>query len=222
MAKNRLLIAASTLPPTESDLPAYIAELERVGIDMLHCDVMDGKFVSSATYNHALLKVLRDKTKLPFDVHLMVSEPAGDIAAYADAGADYITVHFEAFEDKQDLVSTLAAIHDAGLKAGISLKPKTAVSELVPYLELVDLVLVMSVEPGAGGQGMLDGSAERVAEFSRLREELWLGFVIEVDGGVNLNNVSAIRQAGADIVVIGSALYKAEDKSEFVKEVWSA
>jgi len=216
---KKLLVSASTLPPDETKLADYIKELRGAGVDMLHCDIMDGKFVQGKTYDFKLLGKLRKISSLPFDVHLMVENPASLIGLYIKNGADFLTVHLEAFTDAAMLRTALESLKASGMRVGLSIKPKTPLEEIFPYMNLLDLVLLMSVEPGAGGQSFLEGSLRRIAALKSKREKEGLSFLIEVDGGINLTNVSAIRRAGADIVVVGSALFNAEDKGAFISAV---
>lgn len=179
--------------------------LERAGADWVHVDVMDGHFVPNLTFGPKMVSDLHRATSLPLDVHLMIERPDDWVDRYVDAGAAYLVVHVEA---ARDVTSTLAHIRFRGAKAGITLNPDTPVEAIVPYLAEVDLALVMSVNPGFGGQKFIDGALGRL---QRLRSEIdarRLAVELEVDGGVKLDNVRRVLDAGASVVVAGSAVFE--------------
>lgn len=196
-------IAPSILSADFARLGAEVKALEKAGADLIHLDVMDGHFVPNLTFGPMLVKAIRPYTTLPFDVHLMMTNPAPFIAEFARAGADMITVHLESDADIADLI---ALIKKEKKKAGISIRPKTSVSKLLPYLPMIDLVLVMSVEPGFGGQPFIKHSLEKIVELNALigRKNVQ----ISVDGGINDITAPACILAGADILVAGSYVFK--------------
>lgn len=196
-------IAPSILSADFAKLGAEVRALEKAGADLIHLDVMDGHFVPNLTFGPMLVKAIRPYTTLPFDVHLMMTNPAPFIAEFARAGADMITVHLESDADTADLI---ALIKKEKKKAGISIRPKTSVSKLLPYLPMIDLVLVMSVEPGFGGQPFIKQSLEKIVELKALigRKNVQ----ISVDGGINNITAPACVLAGADILVAGSYIFK--------------
>lgn len=196
-------IAPSILSADFARLGAEVKALEKAGADLIHLDVMDGHFVPNLTFGPMLVKAIRPYTTLPFDVHLMMTNPAPFIAEFARAGADMITVHLESDADIADLI---ALIKKEKKKAGISIRPKTSVSKLLPYLPMIDLVLVMSVEPGFGGQPFIKNSLEKIVELKALigRKNVQ----ISVDGGINDITAPACILAGADILVAGSYVFK--------------
>ncbi len=196
-------IAPSILSADFAKLGAEVRALEKAGADLIHLDVMDGHFVPNLTFGPMLVKAIRPYTTLPFDVHLMMTNPAPFIAEFARAGADMITVHLESDADIADLI---ALIKKEKKKAGISIRPKTSVSKLLPYLPMIDLVLVMSVEPGFGGQPFIKHSLEKIVELKALigRKPVQ----ISVDGGINNITAPACILAGADILVAGSYVFK--------------
>ena len=183
-------------------------------IEYIHVDVMDGMFVPSISYGMPVIKSIRKSTGKVFDVHLMISEPIRYIADFAASGADMITVHVEACSD---VVATIEKIREYKLKVGITLNPDTPVSAIKPYLNRVDMVLIMSVNPGFGGQKFITSSVDKIKEVKRLRDELNLSYDIEVDGGINIDNLATVLEAGANVIVAGSAIFRG-DAAENVKK----
>lgn len=174
----------------------------------IHVDVMDGVFVPNISFGFPVLRAIRQVATKPLDVHLMITEPERYIARFAHDGADWITFHLEATEDAQHCVHL---IRESGAKVGISIKPKTPVESLRPILPQVDMVLIMSVEPGFGGQKFIPESLGRIRELRRMAEELNPDLQIEVDGGISSANAGALYEAGANVLVAGSSVFKAEN-----------
>jgi ribulose-phosphate 3-epimerase len=201
-------IAPSILSADFSRLGEEIAAVETAGADWIHIDVMDGHFVPNITIGPGLIASLRKTTKLPFDVHLMIENPEKYIDAFAKAGSDRITVHAEA---TGHLHRTVAMIREKDLKAGVSLNPATPLCQVEPILPDVDLLLVMTVNPGFGGQKFIEGMLSKIAAAKRMIQEIAPGVLLEVDGGVTLKNIRAIADAGADILVAGSAVFGSGD-----------
>jgi ribulose-phosphate 3-epimerase len=199
-------LAFSILAADFAHLADEIGRAERGGGTIVHVDVMDGHFVPNITFGPPVVKAIRPVTKLALDCHLMIENPDQFIPAFAEAGADMVGVQVEAC---RHLNRTLQLIADHGMKAGVVLNPATPVEMVFEVLPMVHHVLVMSVNPGFGGQSFLPRSIERIAELRRLREELGLGYRIEVDGGIAHDTVASVVEAGADMLVAGSAIFEA-------------
>jgi len=198
------LIAPSILTADFSNLAQQIRYLELGGADWIHCDVMDGKFVPNITFGPVVIKAIRKVTTLPIDAHLMIFTPDAFLEDFAEAGASSLTVHQEAVIH---LNRTLTRIRELGLMTGVSIIPSTPVSTLLEVIEIVDLVLIMSVNPGFGGQNFIPNSIRRINELAELREKYKLNFLIEIDGGITINNIQEISSAGCNVFVIGNSIF---------------
>ena len=212
-------IAPSILSADFMNLERDIALIEKAGAGYVHVDVMDGHFVPNLTIGVPHVKQLKRITGLPLDVHLMISNPLVQLPWFLEAGADMVTVHVEALEG-QWAERAVSAIHDAGAQACVALKPKTPADSLSSIIGELDMVLVMSVEPGFSGQGYIEGSEDKVAQVvSMAREAGNDGMLVEVAGGIGLKTVERVCAAGADVIVCGNAVYAAEDPASALAEI---
>ena len=202
-----MILAPSMLSADFKVLGQELKTTEENGAKYIHYDVMDGMFVPSLSFGPAILQSIRPASSMVHDVHLMIEEPIRYIEAFAKASADIITVHLEACKD---LDATIAKIRECGCKVGVSIKPKTPVSALKPYLEKIDMILIMSVEPGFGGQKFIPTSLAKIEEARTLVNESGLDIDIQVDGGIYTHNVEDVIKAGANIIVAGSAIYNGD------------
>ena len=199
---NGPVILPSLLLCDFANLQHEVEQLQQAGITGLHLDVMDGHFVPNITYGMPIIDALRKVTDMPLDVHLMIEQPERYLQAFANAGADLLTVHEESCED---IVSTLSEIHSLGMAAGIALNPATDIDRIEPALSLADLVLVMSVPAGFGGQPFEAVALDKTRQLTSREDRDW---ILEMDGGINLETISSCQQAGAQWFVIGSAIFK--------------
>ncbi len=209
--KPDYLIAPSILSADFSKLGSEISEVEKAGCDIIHVDVMDGHFVPNLTIGPVVISWIRKITKLPLDVHLMIDEPIRYVNEFRKAGSDWITVHVEACKDVK---KTLKEIKNLGARCGISLRPKTPLSAIEPYLADLDLVLVMTVEPGFGGQSFMPDMMDKV----RMLKKQFKGH-ISVDGGISAETIQVTRDAGASVFVAGSAIFGGSDRKQKVAEL---
>jgi len=202
-------VSPSILAADFTKLGEELCDIEGAGAEMVHLDVMDGVFVTNISFGLPVIESLRKKSKMVFDVHLMIIEPEKYAERFVDAGADIVTFHYEA---TSDTAKTLRMIKAKGAKAAVSVKPNTPIEAIYPYLELCDMVLVMTVEPGYGGQVLIPETLNKVKKLRAEIENRGLNIDIQVDGGINEQNAKEAKSAGANILVAGSAVFKAKDR----------
>ena len=210
------VIAPSLLSADFTRLGEEVREIEAAGAKVLHIDIMDGHFVPNLTFGYSMVKALRPLTQMVFDVHLMMTHPLDYIEDFAKAGSDIITVHTEC---DSDLKSCIDLIHRCGVKAGLSVKPKTSPDALFPYLDSIDHILVMTVEPGFGGQSMMPECLDKIAAVKAECAARGLTIPVMIDGGVNASNVKRAAGAGADMMVAGNAVFGAADRAAAFREL---
>ena len=213
-------LAPSILSADFADLKLALAQCESGGAHWIHVDVMDNQFVPNLTIGPPVVKSLRPKTNKFLDVHMMVINPENLVESFAKAGADMITFHVEATNDVQSVIDLIKA---SGTQVGLSIKPSTKLEEIEPFYDQLDLILVMSVEPGFGGQGYIESSTERVMKIKARLKELCLQdrVLIEVDGGIKLHNAKKVIDAGADVLVAGSAVFGTDDPVQTIKDFYN-
>ncbi len=198
---------------------AYAREILSSGADFLHCDIMDTKFVKNKTFDENIVKAINSNCLIPLDVHLMIENPKKKIKEYSKAGANILTVHFESFNRRKDIIEALKEIRKQKMLAGLSIKPQTGIYEIEEFLDYADVILVMSVEPGESGQKFLEQTKERIVTLAKIRQEKGLIFKIEVDGGITPELSKQIRKLGADMIVSGSYVCNSDDKKSAISSL---
>ncbi len=211
-----MIVAPSVLSANFMQLDKEIKSIEESGATWIHYDVMDGHFVPNISFGYSILKNIRPFTDLFLDVHLMISDPYKYLNEFISSGADLITFHYEAVEEGK-ISSLIEEIHKNNIKAGMSIKPDTPVKKIIPYLKDLDLVLVMSVEPGFGGQSFMPSANDKIKELRHLIDDYHYACLIEVDGGINDQTVQQVREAGCDVVVAGSYFFNSLNRKAAVE-----
>lgn len=211
-----MIVSPSILAADFNALDQEMKKVNDSSCEWVHLDVMDGKFVPNTTFDEKLVKELRPISNKVFDVHLMIEKPVEHVMKYYEAGADYVTFHFEACEDIKEVLETLKK---QNLKVGLSIKPATSVTVLDEFLPYLDLILVMSVEPGKGGQKFMDSCLDKIDYLVKKRSESNYSYLVEVDGGINLDTAKLVKKVGCDAVVAGTYLFKNENFIKATKEL---
>lgn len=216
---SKIKIAPSILASDFRNLAQEIKKVEQAGADWIHCDVMDGHFVDNLTFGPVVVEAINRSTKLPLDVHLMIENPVKYIKEFASAGADILTVHIEVCPDLKKVISKIKSL---GMKAGCSVRPQTPLSRVKPYLNDLDLLLIMSVNPGFAGQSFISSVLPKVKEAKKLKQEKKYEYYIEIDGGINPKTAKLAKKAGAEVLVAASAIFKAKDYGKAIRELREA
>ena len=217
---KNIQIAPSILSADFAKMGDEVCSLEQNGADVVHVDVMDGVFVNNITFGIKMVEDIRKITTLPLDCHLMIVHPEKYVERFAKAGADIITVHYEACQD--NLKEVLALIKSTGVKCGAVINPDTPVEKIADVIPMCDMVLIMSVFPGFGGQKFIVGALDKLREVKAIVQKLGKDIDIEIDGGVTADNVAEIKGAGANVIVAGSTVFKAQDRAEIIKRLKNA
>lgn len=211
---DKVMIAPSILSADFANMGEEVKRAEKSGADVLHVDVMDGNFVPNITFGVKMVEDVRPHTTLPIDVHMMVKDPSFYAEKFVKAGADFVTFHIEAERNARPLLEKIRAL---GAKCGIVISPDTSVSEIEDVLDICDMVLVMSVYPGFGGQKFIENSLDKIKRLKELKTEKGYSYIIEIDGGVNKDTVKRIKNAGAELLVAGSAVYNKADMRQNIE-----
>ena len=212
-------ISASTLPPAKEDLKQYILELNKTNVDFLHCDVMDGHFVKNKTYGIKEIAEIKKITNKKLDVHLMVKHPTLKLKRFINAGSNILTIHYEAYKNKKKLIKDLQKIKELGAKSGLAFNPNTSVLDILPFIYFCDVLVIMSAKPGFGGQKFMPETFVKIDTIKSFLKKQKLKVMLEVDCGVNNENLPTLVEKEVDCVVIGKYLYSSKNYAELVNNI---
>lgn len=215
--KSKVKVSVSLLAADFSQLARDVKRVEEAGADLLHLDIMDGQFVNNISFGPGIVRSLKGKTKLPFDTHLMIENPQRYIKEFAEAGSKIITFHIETVKNPKKVAKLIKLIKKAGCSPGISLNPPTPISEIKPFLKNVDLILIMTVNPGFGGQEFISSTLRKIEKLRKIINSKKLRVDLEVDGGINQETAKMAVSAGANILVVGTYLFQSEDIKKRIK-----
>lgn len=211
------IISVSIDPVPDRELLPYLKEMQDYRVDYIHCDVMDGNFVSKVTYDNKYIDTLNKKTIIPLDVHLMIEHPERHIDKYLDAGANILTVHYEAYTTRKELVKDLDHIRGRGALAGVAICPGTEVNNVVDFLNHVDVILIMGVIPGKSGQDFIDNVYLKIRMLDSIRKQFNFNFILAVDGGVTKEIAQELKKMGVDMIVSGTYIYESEQRKRAIR-----
>lgn len=218
MSTNKEKIVSVSIDPVpDRELLSYLKEMQEYRVDYIHCDIMDGNFVPKVTYDDKYVDVLNRRTIIPLDVHLMIEHPEKHIDEYLDAGANILTVHYEAYSTRKSLVNDIDHIKERGALAGVAICPGTEINNVVDFLSHVDLVLLMGVIPGKSGQEFLDDTYLKIKMLDTIRKQFNFKFILAVDGGITKEIANEIKKLGVDMIVSGTTIYEAENRKRTIR-----
>ena len=217
--KSKVKVSVSLLAADFSQLARDVKRVEEAGADLLHLDIMDGQFVNNISFGPGIVRSLKGKTKLPFDTHLMIENPQRYIKEFAEAGSKIITFHIETVKNPKKVAKLIKLIKKAGCSPGISLNPPTPISEIKPFLKNVDLILIMTVNPGFGGQEFISSTLRKIEKLRKIINSKKLRVDLEVDGGINQETAKMAVSAGANILVVGTYLFQSENLKKRIKDL---
>ena len=211
------IVSVSIDPVPDRELLPYLKEMQEYKVDYIHCDVMDGNFVPKVTYDERYVDTINKKTITPLDVHLMIEHPERQIDKYIDAGANILTVHYEAYSTRKSLVKDLDHIRERGVLAGVAICPGTEINNVVDFLNHVDVILLMGVVPGLSGQKFIDNVYLKIKMLDNIRKQFNFKFILAVDGGITKEVAEKIKELGADMIVSGTYIYKSDQRKRTIR-----
>lgn len=211
------IVSVSIDPVPDRELLPYLKELQQYKVDYIHCDVMDGNFVKKVTYDNKFVETLNKKTIIPLDVHLMIEHPEKHIDKYLDAGANILTVHYEAYSTRKKLIRDLDHIRERGALAGVAICPGTEVNNVVDFLNHVDVILLMGVVPGYSGQAFIESTYLKIKMLDNIRKQFNFKFILAVDGGITKEVSQSIKEMGVDMIVSGTYIYESEQRKRAIR-----